>query len=1213
MISSAPEKERFIKANNANYNAQFNYATNYIKTSKYTLLTFLPLNLFEQFQRLANFYFLCLMMLQMISIISSLTPITTSIPLVGVLMITAIKDAYDDYQRHVSDDLVNNRISKTVRNGRVVDVKWKDVHVGDMILMEDGQFVAADVLLLSTSEPNGLCFIETAELDGETNLKCRQCLAELGDLAHEVVNFDGFIRCETPNNLLNTFHGVLRWNKKELVLNNDHIILRGCVLKNTEWCYGMVIFAGKDTKLMQNSGKSKFKRTNIDKLLNFLIFGIVLFLFLLCLSCMIGSVFWEYKTGWDFQMYLPWDSLVPPDRLTGSITIGTLVFFSYAIVLNTLVPISLYVSVEVVRFVQSFFINWDQKMYDKQSGTAARARTTTLNEELGQIQYIFSDKTGTMTKNIMTFNKCSINCIVYGNQDEVAYGKSDEVIKNHTDKQTPSAIIRSYDNKHYDKLERGARRVIIDSTMHLVGPPPVDFSWNPQYESEFLWYDQSLVDAVRHQNADGSENLALTFFKVLALCHTVMPSWKNGELKYQAQSPDESALVSAARNFGVVFKERTPNTVTIDVMGETRVLELLCILDFNNMRRRMSVVFRENGRIRLYCKGADSVIFERLEPGNEESKIASMQHLMDFAGDGLRTLCCAVRDIDDEFFESWKLKYAAAAAARTEREQRLDSVYDEIETHLKLIGVTAIEDKLQDAVPKTIANLLLAGMYIWMLTGDKQETAINIGFSCQLLSDDMVLWVVDGHTQDQVESQLNECIDILLGVPDSQRSRRNSMATSVVRFSEPENVNMNDHDDDDDKMYALVINGHSLVHALHTELEKKFVELCAKCKAVICCRVTPHQKAMVVQLIKKYKKAVTLAIGDGANDVSMIKEAHIGVGITGQEGNQATLASDYSLGQFRFLERLLLVHGRWSYYRMCKFLRYFFYKNVAFTLCHIWFGFFCGFSAQTIFDPFYISVYNMFYTALPVLAIGALDQDVNDRKSIMYPKLYTPGIRNIFFNAKEFFKCAALGTYASIVIFFVPYGAYYYGMTSNGLNVLDHMYMAEVVEIILVTAMTAQVALDTCYWTSINHVVIWGSIAMFFIAEWIYNYLIGGNYVGSLAMAIKQPTFWLVNILVVVVIVGPVVAWRLYCLEMKPTLTDKLRVLQMKQKRQVSESETRPTSSIRHKRRSIRSGYAFAHQEGFGRLITSGKIMRTSRNSEAFIDRKSSIISDVTV
>ncbi|XP_025199207.1 phospholipid-transporting ATPase ID isoform X2 [Melanaphis sacchari] len=1170
MISNASEKERFIKANDSTYNAQFNYATNYIKTSKYTLLTFLPLNLFEQFQRLANFYFLCLMMLQMISIISSLTPITTSIPLIGVLTISAIKDAYDDYQRHASDDLVNNRISKTVRNGHVVNVKWKDVHVGDVILMEDGQFVAADVLLLSTSEPSGLCFIETAELDGETNLKCRQCLAEVADLAHEVTDFDGFIRCEAPNNLLNKFHGVLQWNDKELILNNDHIILRGCVLRNTEWCYGMVIFAGKDTKLMQNSGKAKFKRTNIDRLLNFLIIGIVLFLFLLCLSCMIGSVIWEFKTGWYFQTYLPWDSLVPSDRIAGSITIGTLVFFSYAIVLNTLVPISLYVSVEVVRFVQSFFINWDEKMYDKQSGTSAKARTTSLNEELGQIQYIFSDKTGTMTKNIMTFKKCSINGIVYGDQSEIHYGKSDDVIK--------------------------------------VGPPPVDFSWNPQYESNFLWYDQSLVDAARQVNNE-TENTVVTFFEILALCHTVMPSWKNGILKYQAQSPDESALVTAARNFGIVFIERTPNSVTIEIMGQIKVYELLCILDFNNIRRRMSVVFKENNKIRLYCKGADSVIFNRLEPGNDEYKATSLQNLNEFAGDGLRTLCCAVRDIDNEFFDSWKQKYMDAAAARTNREEKLDNIYDEIETNLRLIGITAIEDKLQDAVPKTISNLLMAGIYIWMLTGDKQETAINIGYSCQLLNDEMELWIVDGHTQDQVKYQLDQCNNSFLGVSEHLRSGRNSMATSIVRFSEPEDVQM---EDDEERLFALVINGHSLVHALHTELEYKFVELCTKCKAVICCRVTPLQKAMVVHLIKKYKNAVTLAIGDGANDVSMIKEAHIGVGITGQEGNQATLASDYSLGQFRFLERLLLVHGRWSYYRMCKFLRYFFYKNVAFTLCHIWFGFFCGFSAQTIFDPFYISVYNMFYTALPVLAIGALDQDVNDSKSIMYPKLYTPGLQNMFFNTKEFFKCAALGTYASLVIFFVPYGAYFYGMTSSGLNVLDHMYMAEVVAMILVTAMTVQVAFDTSYWTVINHIVIWGSLTLFFVAEWVYNYLIGGAYVGSLAMAMKQPTFWLVTLLVVVVIISPVVAWRLYFLETSPVLTDKLRLKQIKQMRQVSGTDT-SLPSVKHKRRSIRSGYAFAHQEGFGRLITSGKIMRTPRNSEGFIDRTTSNISDITV
>lgn len=417
------ETERRIRANNREFNSQFNYANNYIKTSKYSVLTFLPLNLFEQFQRLANFYFLCLLVLQMIPAISSLTPITTAIPLIGVLMLTAVKDAYDDFQRHNSDSQVNNRKSQTLRGTNLREEKWSQVQVGDVIRMENDQFVAADVLLLSTSEPNGLCYIETAELDGETNLKCRQCLTETAEMMdnHELIGqFDGEIVCETPNNLLNKFDGTLTWKGRKYPLDNDKIILRGCVLRNTQWCYGVVIFAGKDTKLMQNSGKTKFKRTSIDRLLNLLIIGIVFFLLSMCLFCMIGCGIWESLVGRYFQVYLPWDSLVPSEPMGGATVIALLVFFSYAIVLNTVVPISLYVSVEVIRFVQSFLINWDEEMYHAPTNTHAKARTTTLNEELGQIEYIFSDKTGTLTQNIMTFNKCSVAGKCYGDViDEV--------------------------------------------------------------------------------------------------------------------------------------------------------------------------------------------------------------------------------------------------------------------------------------------------------------------------------------------------------------------------------------------------------------------------------------------------------------------------------------------------------------------------------------------------------------------------------------------------------------------------------------------------------------------------------------------------------------------------------------------------------------------------------------------------------------------------
>ncbi|XP_050067999.1 phospholipid-transporting ATPase ID isoform X4 [Anopheles maculipalpis] len=1229
------ENERRIRANDREYNTQFKYANNYIKTSKYSILTFLPLNLLEQFQRLANFYFLCLLILQLIPAISSLTPVTTAIPLIGVLMLTAIKDAYDDFQRHMSDSQVNNRRSKTLRHGKLVDERWSGVQVGDIIRMDNDQFVAADILLLSSSEPNGLCFIETAELDGETNLKCKQCLPETAAMGQQedlLWKFNGEIVCEPPNNLLNKFEGTLTWKNQRYPLDNDKILLRGCIIRNTQWCYGVVIFAGKDTKLMQNSGKTKFKRTTIDRLLNFIIIGIVFFLLSICGFCTIASAIWEALVGYKFQIYLPWERIIPKDYLQGAISIGCLVFFSYAIVLNTVVPISLYVSVEVIRFAQSFLINWDEKMYYEKTKTHAKARTTTLNEELGQIQYIFSDKTGTLTQNIMTFNKCSIAGRAYGDVVDMRTGETVELSE-----------VSSYS-------------VVMES---------VDFSFNPEYEPEFRWYDQGLLDAVR-----ADEEHAHNFFRLLALCHTVMAEEKNGKLDYQAQSPDEAALVSAARNFGFVFKSRAPNSITIEVMGRTEEYELLSILDFNNVRKRMSVVLRRNNTIILYCKGADSVIYDRLGPNQHDLKARTQEHLNKFAGEGLRTLVLAERRLTKEFYDSWLVRQREAALSLDGREDKLGAIYEEIECDMQLVGVTAIEDKLQDGVPQTIANLQLAGIKIWVLTGDKQETAINIGYSCQLLTDDMVdVFVIDGITKSEVEQQLRKYMDSLRIVntyhPANVQKANNmhSQTTAVGGSSEasavtangahssssgpmvdiqntsppsvsvvtfrwdnrhkytsiggseeaPDSVNCSNYSDgfekgeptltdiDENTGVALVINGHSLVHCLTSELESKFLEIASHCKAVICCRVTPLQKAMVVELIKRAKNAVTLAIGDGANDVSMIKAAHIGVGISGQEGMQAVLASDYSIAQFKFLERLLLVHGRWSYYRMCKFLRYFFYKNFAFTLCHFWYAFFCGFSAQTVFDPMFISVYNLFYTSLPVLALGIFEQDVSDKSSVDYPKLYTPGITNALFNTTEFIRSVLHGIFSSLILFLIPYGTYKDGISPDGYVLNDHMLLGSVVATILILDNTAQIALDTSYWTVFNHIMIWGSLLWYFFLDYFYNYVIGGPYVGSLTQAMKEATFWFTTVLTVIVLMIPVLASRFYFVDVFPSLPDKIRVQQrLALLRSRQSSDVLRTPSARKARRSLRSGYAFAHQEGFGRLITSGKIMRKLPQDFAF-------------
>uniref|UniRef100_T1PJK4 Phospholipid-transporting ATPase n=1 Tax=Musca domestica TaxID=7370 RepID=T1PJK4_MUSDO len=1196
--------ERRIRANDREFNAQFKYADNYIKTSKYSMMTFLPFNLLEQFQRLANFYFLCLLVLQLIPAISSLTPVTTAIPLIGVLTLTAVKDAYDDIQRHVSDSQVNNRKSKALRNGKLVDERWSGVQVGDVIRLENNQFVAADILLLSTSEPNGLCFIETAELDGETNLKCKQCLTEtieLGDNHDQLWNFNAEIICEKPNNLLNKFEGTLLWRNQRYALDNEKILLRGCVLRNTQWCYGVVVFAGKDTKLMQNSGKTQFKSTGVDRLLNFIIIGIVLFLLSICAFFTLACAIWEGVIGQHFQAYLPWENIIPKNIVQGSTVIGLLVFFSYAIVLNTVVPISLYVSVEVIRFVQSFLINWDEQMYYEPTKTHAKARTTTLNEELGQIQYIFSDKTGTLTQNIMTFNKCSINGRTYGDVIDLRTGEVIEV----TDAMAP-----------------------------------VDFSANPEYEPEFRWYDRTLLDAVR-----SDEEHAHNFFRLLALCHTVMPETVEGRLEYQAQSPDESALVSAARNFGFVFRSRTPNSITIEVMGRKEEYELLHILDFNNVRKRMSVILRQGDRIFLYCKGADSVIYDRLSSSQHEMKARTQDHLNKFAGEGLRTLVLAERPLTSEFYEGWSKRHLEASVSLDNREDKLGAVYEEVESDLLLVGVTAIEDKLQDGVPETIANLQMAGIKIWVLTGDKQETAINIGYSCQLLTDDLAdVFIVDGSTLEEVERQLRQfkesirivnrfrpppTINLNLNGSHDHNDRSTAAALKMSQISPPpppaisvvtfsaetnelydtlekggsaaRNALRDDEIVEENTGFAIVINGHSLVHCLSPELESRFLDIASQCKAVICCRVTPLQKALVVELIKRAKNAVTLAIGDGANDVSMIKAAHIGVGISGQEGLQAVLASDYSIAQFRYLQRLLLVHGRWSYYRMCKFLRYFFYKNFAFTLCHCWYSFFCGFSAQTVFDPMFISVYNLFYTSLPVLALGVFEQDVSDKHSLEYPKLYTPGLRSQLFNTKEFVYSVLHGAFSSLILFLIPYGTYHKGVSPNGLILSDHMTLGAVVATILIIDNTAQIALYTSYWTIANHITIWGSLIWYFVLDYFYNYVIGGPYVGSLTMAMGDLTFWATMFITVVLIMIPVLAYKFYLIDVQPSLADMIRM-----KRRQASLKSRHTSSVtrapssRRSRRSLRSGYAFAHQEGFGRLITSGKIMRKLPQEFAF-------------
>ncbi|XP_077398687.1 phospholipid-transporting ATPase ID-like [Vanacampus margaritifer] len=1138
------ESERRLRANDRPFNLSYRYPNNAIKTSKYNIFTFLPLNLFEQFRRLANCFFLFLFTLQLIPQISSLAWFTTAALLILVLSITAVKDASDDINRHKSDNQVNNREVSVLVDGELRTEKWMKVQVGDIVKLENNQFVTADLLLLSSSEPLNVVYVKTAELDGETNLKVKQALTvtgAMGDNTEALARFNGEIKCEPPNNCLETFKGTLTVDGQMFSLDNDRVLLRGCTVRNTEWCFGLVIFGGPDSKLMQNSGKTTFKRTSIDHLMNILVLCIFVFLLSMCSVLAIGHAVWEMREGPGFTAFLPSEPGIYAPLSS------FLCFWSYVILLNTVVPMSLFVSVEAIRLVNSFYIDWDSKMYYPKSDTPAQARTTTLNEELGQIKYIFSDKTGTLTQNIMTFNKCSIDGKSYG-----------------------------------ELLDTSGQRIEITENT-----PRVDFSWNQQADPKFIFHDHNLVEIVREGNLD-----AQAFFRLLALCHTVMPEEKQeGELYYQAQSPDEGALVTAARNFGFVFRSRTPETITVEEMGKLVVYELLAVLDFNNVRKRMSVIVRNpEGKLTLYCKGADTIIYERLHPSCNTRMGVTTGHLNGFAGDGLRTLVLAYKDLDESYVKEWMQRHHEASTTIEERDEKLHELYEEIENDLLLLGATAVEDKLQDGVPQTIEQLVKADIKIWVLTGDKQETAENIGYSCNMLREEMKdVFIVSASTiegvKEELQSARRKMCQTAANEPNVTKAR-----TGLLWMQKTETL----HDDQVDGEYALVLNGHSLAVALENGLELELLRTACMCQTVICCRVTPLQKAQVVKLVKKYKQAVTLAIGDGANDVSMIKAAHIGVGISGQEGMQAVLSSDFSFAQFRYLQRLLLVHGRWSYLRMCKFLHYFFYKNFTFTFVHVWYAFFCGFSAQTVYDQWFVSMYNVVYTVLPVLGMSLFDQDVNDRWSFQYPQLYSPGPQNIYFNKKAMVWCMIHSCYSSLVVFFIPWAAMHDTVGNDGKDIADYQSFALVVQTCLLIVVNIQLCLDTHYWTAVNQSFMWGSLVLYFATTFAMHsndmfsiFTSVFPFIGTARNSLSQPNVWLTILLTCTLCGLPVLAFRFMTIQLQPTINDKVRHKARKEPLPSPAGRHRPARRVSTRR----SSYAFSHAQGYGDLVTSRRFL----------------------
>ncbi|KAI9666833.1 MAG: hypothetical protein M1829_005636 [Trizodia sp. TS-e1964] len=1101
------------------------YVSNLIRSSRYTLWNFLPRQLLAQFSKLANLYVITLIFA---GALSTTGTYTTIVPLLFFVSISMAKEGYDDLRRYKLDKMENNSDALILHPGNspvpsgspsTLDdyswkkVKWGDVKVGNVVKIGRNEAAPADLVLLHANGPNGVAFIETMALDGETNLKSKQAcqpLAQQCSTSHGIVNCDARFVVEDPNLDLYNFEGTVTVANETHPLTNNDIVYRGSILRNTPEAIGMVIYSGEECKIRMNATKNpRTKAPSLQKRVNEVVAIIVLFVLVLAIFNTVAYQIWVRHTerrAW--YMSAAHVMLIP-------------ILASFIIIFNTMIPLSLYVSLEIVKLIQMFLMN-DIDMYDEKSDTPLEARTSTINEELGQVSYIFSDKTGTLTDNVMLFRKMSVAGLPFFHDSSIPNRqfREDGSINLKRDGKRRESLRSNFPKNGEDSFADALKdsKAIEMSEMvkeeSILSPRSFDQQFNSQPE-----INTSVLIRHLQKNPDTPFSQKARFFLLsLALCHTCLPEvQENGEIDYQAASPDELALVRAAKEMNFIVVDRQAKTMTlttyphgVDGQPTTELYEVLDVVEFTSKRKRMSIVVRfPSGQIYVFCKGADTTMIQLLrlshlatskakQIGRKSSQRKSMeaqevirrnseqfhrrnsisrpgsssfarnsisgvaphlptrdefntwledrgkhyksqipddqklpqpghpgpseqphlydrlddlidelvvlddaatfercfQHIDDFATEGLRTLLYGYRCIREEEYALWKKLYHEASTSLSNRQEMIERAGDSIERQLELAGATAIEDKLQDGVPEAIEKLRRAGIKMWMLTGDKRETAINIGHSCQLIKDYSTTTILDDESGD-LECRIVSAIDDI---------KNNAVAHSVV-----------------------VIDGQTLssIEEGDEACRTVFFELAILADSVICCRASPSQKAYIVHTIRmKVKGATTLAIGDGANDIAMIQEAHLGIGITGKEGLQAARTSDYSIAQFRFLLKLLLVHGRWNYIRVCKYTLGTFWKEMLFYLTQALYQHHAGYTGTSLYESWSLSFFNTLFTSLPVIFLGTFDKDLSASTLLAVPELYKRGQLGLGFSIRIYLQWMVVAILESAMVFYIMYGLY---------------------------------------------------------------------------------------------------------------------------------------------------------------------------------------------
>lgn len=929
---------------------------NAVCNRKYNFLSFVPLVLYEQFRMFYNLFFLLVACSQFIPALRVGFFWTYFGPLLFVLIVSISKEAFDDFSRYQRDHKLNMFGYTLLLRGvsrdesHSVRIASQDIRVGDVLMLEANERVPADCVLLKAispeeesspntstspekSEPMDTLFIRTDQLDGETDWKLRRAVATTQAFSRDedLLSSECVVQAELPKREIYDFVGTFidpSGIKEPLTLENT-LWANTVVASGRAVC--VVVYNGKETRSMLNTSSPQSKVGKLDSEVNRI--SKMLFLLLFALSALLTGL-----RGFTGQWIL--------------------YFFRFFLLLSAIIPISMRVNLDMAKIAFTFFIEGDGKRMP-----GCTVRNSNLPEELGRIEYILTDKTGTLTQNEMSFKKLHLGSMLFG-RDSLE------------------------DIYQYAKSAFQQERSLVD--VYSPSPMMAGNRGVPMTEDAVLSQSPGPMRSRESKTNRRVQKQVQEALLAIALAHNVTPVEDAGQRTLQAASPDEVALVRFAESVGIILKERSMSRVVLKVPGDFEVkYDVLAEFPFTSEAKRMGIVLqdRQTRDITLYVKGADTVMARKVRYNDWLDEECG-----NLAREGLRTLVYAKRDLSAEDYSIFSDRWQAARTSSINRKESMAAVQSDIERDMNLLALTGVEDKLQPNVRESLEKLRHAGIRIWMLTGDKVETATCIAVSSRLAERSQGIYKITG------------------------LKSRNEASRALSRFRRQAGSDV------------LVVDGASLQIFLDV-LPDEFIELAAMAPAAVACRCSPTQKAAVVKLLQTQLGKRVAAIGDGGNDVGMIQQAHAGIGIPGKEGMQASLAADFSITSFSHLTRLLLWHGRNSYRRSARLAQFVIHRGLIISIIQTVYCALFFYAAVSVYSGWILVGYATLFTMFPVFSL-ILDEDVTEQAADTYPELYKDLQKGRSLNLKTFliwvFKSIYQGTMIMVFSVYVLWDDEYF-------------------------------------------------------------------------------------------------------------------------------------------------------------------------------------------